>query len=283
MAGEPPGGGAVKAGGAEGIEAQLCSACMDIVGNSLESIEVGDFIDRMAGLLEQSLVYDDAERLVAVTGGKHFAVLAKEVEVIGGHFLVEVGVLQIEAVLAPGVQSTLVAALEQRGGLALVHLGGQSGLIVAGSSGNDLYGYSGELGVLLSQLLPSGVGFGLEVEIIDGTGCSGLLGGLLRGRRSAFLGGFSLVCSRCRTGCHREYHSNSQQQCQKLLHFVILSFYFISARQRPRKFNSDLLPKRLCGALSPVLDACFLPGPLSCREVFPRFSAPSHALAGIGW
>ena len=282
MAGEPPGGGAVKAGGAEGVKSQLCGAGVYIVCNGLQRSEVLYLVNGMASLLQQGLVGDDAIGFEAVRYGDDAALGVLQGIVFGGELVIYGGVGQIIAVLTPGGNAALVA-LEQRGGLALVHLGGQSGLIVAGSSGNDLYGYSGELGVLLSQLLPSGVGFGLEVEIIDGTGCSGLLGGLLRGRLSAFLGGFSLVCSRCRTGCHREYHSNSQQQCQKLLHFVILSFYFISARQRPRKFNSDLLPKRLCGALSRVLDACFLPGPLSCREVFPRFSAPSHALAGIGW
>ena len=282
MAGEPPGGGAVKAGGAEGVKSQLCGAGVYIVCNGLQRSEVLYLVNGMASLLQQGLVGDDAIGFEAVRYGDDAALGVLQGIVFRGELVIYGGVGQIIAVLTPGGNAALVA-LEQRGGLALVHLGGQSGLIFAGSSGNDLYGYSGELGVLLSQLLPSGVGFGLEVEIIDGTGCSGLLGGLLRGRRSAFLGGFSLVCSRCRTGCHREYHSNSQQQCQKLLHFVILSFYFISARQRPRKFNSDLLPKRLFVALSPVLDACFLPGPLSCREVFPRFSAPSHALAGIGW
>ena len=223
---------------------------MYIIGDSLKGLKVGDLIDGVAGLLQQGLVYDDAERLIAVTGGKHFAVLAKEVEVIGGHFLVEIGILQIEAVFAPGIQSALVTALEQCGSLALVHLGGQSGLIIAGGGGNDLYGYSGELGILLSQLLPGSVGLGLEVEVIDGACGSGLLGGLLRGRRSAFLGGLSLFRSGCGAGRHREYHGDGQQQCQELLHFCYPLFFISFSRGKNRANLIHILyrsaPAELC-------------------------------------
>ena len=36
MAGEAPGGGAVQAGGGEGVKAQLGSAGVDVLGNSLQ-------------------------------------------------------------------------------------------------------------------------------------------------------------------------------------------------------------------------------------------------------
>ena len=56
MAGETPGGGAVQAGSGEGVEAQLGSAGVDVVGNGLQGSEVGDLLNGVAGLLQQSLL-----------------------------------------------------------------------------------------------------------------------------------------------------------------------------------------------------------------------------------
>ena len=148
---------------------------MDVLGHGLEGFEVGDVVDGIAGLLQQGLVGDDAERLVAVADSQRVAVLTKEVELLGAQLLVEVGVLQGQEVVGPGVKSGLVAALEQRGGrVALVHLGRQGLGIGAGGGGHNRHGHAGLLGVDLGQLLPGSVGFGLEVEVVD---LAGRLGG----------------------------------------------------------------------------------------------------------
>ena len=69
VAGEAPGGGAVQTGGGEGVEAQLGGAGVDVVGDGLQGLKVGDLVEGVAGLLQQSLVDDDAEGLVAVADG----------------------------------------------------------------------------------------------------------------------------------------------------------------------------------------------------------------------
>ena len=56
MAGETPGGRAVQAGGGEGIEAQLGSTGMDVIGNGLQGLEVGDLVQGVAGLSSRALL-----------------------------------------------------------------------------------------------------------------------------------------------------------------------------------------------------------------------------------
>ena len=155
MAGETPGGGAVQTGGGEGVEAQLVGAGVDVIGYGLQGGEVGDLVQGVTGLGQQGLVDDDAEGLVAVTHGQQFAVLTVEVEVVGGEFLGEVGVGEVIAVLAPGLDGAGVAALEHGGGaVGLIHLDGESVVVLAGGGGDDLHGDTGLLGVLLGQILP---------------------------------------------------------------------------------------------------------------------------------
>ena len=148
---------------------------MDVLRHGLEGLKVGDVVHGVAGLFQQRLVGDDAERLVAVAHGQGVAVLAVEVELIGAQLFIEVGVLQGQEVIGPGFQTGLVAALEQRGsGVALVHLGGQDFGVGAGSRSHDRDGHAGLLGVGLGQRLPGLIGFGLEVEVVD---LAGRLGG----------------------------------------------------------------------------------------------------------
>ena len=110
-------------------------------------------------------VDDDAEGLVAVSGAQGFAVLAEQVELVGGHLVVKIGAGEVEAIFAPGVQAGFVAALEQGGGgIALAHLGGQGFGIGAGGGGDHLYLDTGVGGVRGGQGLPGFVGFGFEVE-----------------------------------------------------------------------------------------------------------------------
>ena len=168
MAGEAPAGGAVHAGGGEGVEAQLRGTGVDVLRHGLEGLKVGDILHGVAGLFQQGLVGDDAERLVAVAHGQGVAVLAVEVELVGAQLFVEVGVLQGQEVIGPGIQAGLGAALEQRGGgVALVHLSGQGFGIGAGGGGDHGDGHTGLLGVGLGQRLPGLIGLGLEVEVVD--------------------------------------------------------------------------------------------------------------------
>ncbi len=120
---------------------------MDIVCNCLERVKIVYLVDAVTGLLQKSLVYDDAEALVAVADGVGEAVLIGEVEGVSGHLIPNVGVGEVVAVLAPSINGALVANLEHGGSLALVHLGGEGLLIGAGGGGDYLHGNAGLLGV----------------------------------------------------------------------------------------------------------------------------------------
>ena len=234
MAGETPAGGAFEAGGGECVEAELVSTGMDVVSDSLQGFEVGDLVDGVASLLKQSLVDDDAERLVAVADGEGLAVFTLEVESIGGHLIHDGSAVERIAVVAVGVDGALVAALEQSRSGALVKLGCEGGVIGAGSSGDDLDGNAGLLGIGGGELLPSFVSFGLEVQVVDRTGRFGR-GGLFRlglsggslfgGGRSRFglgrgglfgLCGLGLGCA----GSQAKNHHERQKHCDDLFHGI---------------------------------------------------------------
>ena len=208
MAGESPGGGAVQTGAGERVEAQLGCSGVDVVGDGLQGIEVGDLIEGMAGLLQQRLVDDDAERLVAIADGYQLVAVI-EVEIGGGEFLYEIGVGEIQRVLAPGLHGALVADLEHGGGGVLIHFSGKGVVVFAGSGGHDLDFHAGLLGVGLGQILPGLIRFGLEVQVVDlaGGGIGGLGG--VRGRfRSRFAG----------AGAEREHDAQNEQDCKEFLH-----------------------------------------------------------------
>ena len=177
---------------------------MNVLGHGLEAFKVGDLLKGVTGLFQQRLVDDDAKGLVAVAHGQRLAVGAVEVELIGGQLFVEVGILQVEQVIGPSVQTGLIAALEQRGGrVALVHFGGEGFGIGAGGRGFNRDGHAGLLGVGLGQRLPGGVGFGLEVEVVDLAG--GLGGG---GARN-----------------HGQAQRERKNQGQQFLHKIVHSFF----------------------------------------------------------
>ena len=138
------------------------------------------------------------------------------------------------AVVAVGVDGALVAALEQSRSGALVKLGCEGGVIGAGSSGDDLDGNAGLLGIGGGELLPSFVSFGLEVQVVDRTGRFGR-GGLFRlglsggslfgGGRSRFglgrgglfgLCGLGLGCA----GSQAKNHHERQKHCDDLFHGI---------------------------------------------------------------
>ena len=98
------------------------------VSDSLQGIEVGDFVDGVASLLEQSLVDDDAECLVAVADRQGLAVFTLEVESIGGHLIHDGSAVERIAVVAVGVDGALIAALEQGRSGTLVKFGCEGGV-----------------------------------------------------------------------------------------------------------------------------------------------------------
>ena len=233
MAGETPAGGAVEAGRGECVEAELVSAGMDVVSDSLQGFEVGDLIDGVASLLKQSLVDDDAECLIAVADRQGLAVFTLEVESIGGHLIHDGSAVERIAVVAVGVDGALIAALEQGRSGTLVKFGCEGGVIGAGSSGDNLNGNTSLLGIGCSELLPSFVSFGFEVQVIDRASSFGR-GGLFRlgfsgsgfvsGRGVSCLGrgvlfglsGFGLGCA----GSQAKNHHERQKHCDDLFHGI---------------------------------------------------------------
>ena len=166
MTGETPRGGTVETCCGESVETELFCTSMDIVCDLLKGSKVLDVGDLIACLLEQSLVYDDAECLVAVACCKQFAVFTVKVEIIGGHFLVEIGLGEVIAELAPSLDCACVTALEEGRRILLVHLCGEDIVVGAGCCGDDLNVDTGQFGILLCKCLPCGICFGLEVQVI---------------------------------------------------------------------------------------------------------------------
>ena len=68
MAGEAPAGGALQAGGAEGVKAQLGSAAVDVVGDLLQGLKVCDIGDLIAGLLQPTSATQNST--IASIGGR---------------------------------------------------------------------------------------------------------------------------------------------------------------------------------------------------------------------
>ena len=231
MAGEAPAGVRTHGRRGESVEAELGSARVDVFGNGLQGLEVGDVGDVITGVLQKLLVDDDAVALVAVADGAELAILVIEVVSVGGQLVCNRGAGQIVAVVAPGGDGCLVADDEQRGHLALIHLGGQGLVVRAGSGSHDRDGNTGLLGVHGGDLLQHFVGFRLEVQPVDGAGScrSGFFGSFLC--RSCFLGlGFfggrgglgglrgGLGGSR-RCASHQTQRQNQrQEQCDELFH-----------------------------------------------------------------
>ena len=92
----------------------------------------------------------------------------------------EVGAGQIIAVIRPVGQAHRAVHLEQGRRIALLDLGHERGLVVAGGGGHDGDRHAGQLGVELGHVLPLRILLGLEVEVVDGA-----LGGRRHGQREA--------------------------------------------------------------------------------------------------
>ena len=219
MAGVAPGLAVLHGSVGESVKAKLVGAGVDIVRNSLQRLEVGDLVERVARFFQQGNVRDDAEGLETVANGDHFAVSRLDGVVLRGQLFVELGAGQVVAILAPGGDAALVA-LEQGRSRTLVHFGNERLFIGAGSGGENLHFHAGLGSVGLGELLPGLVRLGLEVEIVHTAG---------RGRgfgfRSGFRrGGFGLSRSirglgrGSAAGSEAQNHDQSQKNSEKLLH-----------------------------------------------------------------
>ena len=170
---EAPVGRTVHAGGGEStIDAQLSLAGLDVVGDLLQVIEALDVVLSVAGGGQQFLVVDDAVGLDDVSDtGNGVAVL--QCEGVAGQLAVDIAAGQVKAVVLPVCQTHRAVDLEQGRSFALLHLAHQGGLILAGSGGHDGDRHAGLLGVGSSQILPSLILLGLEVQVVDLAGSCG--------------------------------------------------------------------------------------------------------------
>ena len=163
--------GAVHTGGGEGREAQLVLAGGDVLGHLLQVVEALDVVNGVAGLLQQGLIGDQAVALDNVTDAQHLVAVFQGVGV-AGQIACDLGAGQVVAVVLPVGQADRSVDLEQGGRIALGHLAHQGGLVLTGGGGDDRYGNTGLLGVLLGQILPGLILLGLEVQVVN-LACSG--------------------------------------------------------------------------------------------------------------
>ena len=184
---------------------------MDVLSDGLESLKVRDVAKRVAGLFEQVFIDDDAVALIAVADGAELAVGVIEVVGVGVELVGNGGAAQVIAVVAPGVDSGLVAHDEQRRGSGLVHLGGQGLVVGAGSGGHNGDGHTGLLGVHGGDLLQRSVGLGLEVQPVDTAGSS----------IAIVVSGIVLLVA---AGDERKSHDKSKDHCKILFHFIYTPF-----------------------------------------------------------
>ena len=215
MSAEPPGGRAIKTCCGESIEAELFCASMDIIGNRLKRSEILDIGDLVTCGLKESLIYDDAECFIAITCCEQLTVFAVEVEIIGGHFLIEIGTGKIIAEFTPGLDCALVSALEEGGGIFLIHLCGKDFVVGSGCCGDNLNLDTGLLGIGLCKLLPCCICFGLEVQVIYAA--------------------FGLATAG-KTDCHGEDKHDCQNKCKILFHCYISLFLFIFTHNAGKSF-----------------------------------------------
>ena len=153
-------------GGESTIHAQLGLACLDIVSDLLQIVKALDIVLGVTSGAQQLLVVDDAVGLNDVcNAGDSVAVL--QGEGVAGQLAIQLAAGQVVAVILPVGQTHRAVDLEQGGSLALFHLAHQSGLILAGSGGDNGHRHAGLLGVLSGQILPILILLRLEVQVVD--------------------------------------------------------------------------------------------------------------------
>ena len=221
---EAPVRGAVHAGGGESGEAKLVLAGGDIFRNSLERFKVGNVFHRVAGLLKQGFVHDDAIGFNDVSDAVNGVAFLKR-EVLGRKLAVNRGAGKVIAVILPVCKADGAVHLEQGGRFLLGHLGHQGLLIRALRSGDNSHRNAGRLRIEFCKILPLLILLGFEVEVIHGASRCGNFRILRFGRRFRRRGGFSRLGRGSRLGTFVgiaantcDQHHGRKQKCQCLFH-----------------------------------------------------------------
>ena len=175
---EAPVRGRIHTGGGECCKAKFVLAGGDVLGNLLQVCEALDIIGGVTGLFQQGLVGDQAVALDNVADGHGGVAIFQGVR-IAGQVAQDLGAGQVIAVILPVGQADRAVDLEQGGRIALGHFAHQSGFVLAGSSGHNGNGNAGLFGVGLCQSLPGFILLGLEVQVVDLAGGSGIYRGRL--------------------------------------------------------------------------------------------------------
>ena len=173
---EAPVRGRIHTGGGECCKAKFVLAGGDVLGNLLQVCEALDIIGGVTGLFQQGLVGDQAVALDNVADGHGGVAIFQGVR-IAGQVAQDLGAGQVIAVILPVGQADRAVDLEQGGCIALGHFAHQSGFVLAGSSGHNGNGNAGLFGVGLCQGLPGFILLGLEVQVVDLAGGSGICRG----------------------------------------------------------------------------------------------------------
>ena len=178
---EAPVRAGIHAGGGEGAQhAQFVLPGLNVVSDGLqgrEVVDLGSVLDngaiQRAVLGQQVLVVDQAVGLDDVGQTQHLTVLLQG-EVVALELLVDLGIAQVQAVVAPGLQTHRAVHLKQGRRFGLFDLGAQGVFIGAGGGGHNGHGHTGLLGVHLGQSFPLFSLLGLEVQIVNRAGSGGL-------------------------------------------------------------------------------------------------------------
>ena len=158
------------------VDAQIGLVGLDVLGRFLELVEALDLVDGLdlrvgqcEVLVHDGLVVDDA---VAFQGEGHavcLPVVALQRERFVGELLSEVCVGEVRGVLLPDLQPDRAVEVEESRPAGFPELGLESLLVLSRSGGDDLDLDAGLLLVSAGYLLPRRLGFGFEVEIVDGS------------------------------------------------------------------------------------------------------------------
>ena len=166
----PIGAGIETSGSECALNSKLVLLGLDVIGHSLQGIEIVDILDvldlgSIGGdvLGQQILVVNQAIGLHSVWNANDLVSIL-EGDVLVDELLVRLGIRHVISVGLPVLVADRTVDLEQGRGFGLGDLGLQSLLVGTGSSGLDLDLDTGFLGVILGQFLPFVVGFRLEVK-----------------------------------------------------------------------------------------------------------------------
>ena len=238
MAREAPGGAGIHVAGGERVEAKRFGVGVDVLGDGFEAVKVLQLVHAVARRLDERGVDDDAVALEAVADGDELAVFIIEVIGVGVELLGDGRARQIERIVRPVPDGIDVAHDVERGGIALIHLGGERLVVRAGGGGDDLHLDAGLFLVQVGDLMERLVGLGLEVEPVDRAGLGG-------GSRALLL----LLAA----GGKREEHEQGKRDCKSFFHNCLLLFILIIFTPKGGKIRIFRGQYRKSAARSPAV------------------------------